>query len=43
MFRIQRLVKETGYVEIIGVNEPYSQWVKVEELRYQFSPPERAP
>jgi hypothetical protein len=43
MFRVQRLVKETGFVEIIGVNEPYSQWVKIEELRYQFAPPERAP
>jgi hypothetical protein len=43
MFRVQRLAKETGFVEIIGVNEPYSQWVKIEELRYQFSPPERAP
>ena len=43
LFRVQRLVKETGYVEIIGVNEPYSQWVKIEELRYQFSPPQRAP
>ena len=43
MFRVPRIVKETGYVEIIGVNEPYSQWVKIEELRYQFSPPQRAP
>ncbi|HEY2797656.1 MAG TPA: hypothetical protein VGK26_07185 [Thermoanaerobaculia bacterium] len=43
MFRVQRLVKETGFVEIIGVNEPYSQWVKIEELRYQFAPPDRAP
>ncbi|HEY1252101.1 MAG TPA: hypothetical protein VGH97_13005 [Thermoanaerobaculia bacterium] len=43
VFRVQRLVKETGFVELVGVNEPYSQWVKIEELRYQFSPPERAP
>lgn len=43
MFRVLRLVKETGFVEIAGVNEPYSQWVKIEELRYQFAPPEHAP
>jgi hypothetical protein len=43
VFRVQRLAKETGYVEITGVNEPYTQWVKIEELRYQFAPPERTP
>jgi hypothetical protein len=40
MFRILKLDKEKGFVEIVGVNEPYSQFVKIEELRYQFSPPE---
>lgn len=40
LFRVVRQEKATGYVEIEGVNEPYSQWVKIEELRYQFSPPE---
>ncbi len=40
VFRVARLEKATGYVEIEGVNEPYSQWVKIEELRFQFAPPE---
>lgn len=43
VFRVLRLVRETGFVEIAGVNEPYSQWVKIDELRYQFAPPEHAP
>jgi hypothetical protein len=43
LFRVRRLERDTGYVEIVGVNEPYSQFVKIEELRFQFSPPERAP
>jgi len=40
LFRVAHLEKATGYVEIEGVNEPYSQWIKIEELRYQFAPPE---
>lgn len=40
VFRVLRLEKEKGFVEIAGVNEPYSQFVKIEELRFQFSPPE---
>ncbi len=40
VFRVAHLEKATGYVEIEGVNEPYSQWIKIEELRYQFAPPE---
>jgi len=40
LFRILKLDKEKGVVEIVGVIEPYSQFVKIEELRYQFSPPE---
>lgn len=40
LFRVAHLEKATGYVEIEGVNEPYSQWIRVEELRYQFAPPE---
>jgi len=27
-------------VEIVGVSEPYSQYVKIEELRFQFAAPE---
>jgi hypothetical protein len=42
LFRVTHLEKATGYVEIEGVNEPYSQWIKIEELRYQFAPPEPA-
>lgn len=40
MFRVLRIEKEKGFVEIVGVTEPYSQFVKLEELRFQFSPPE---
>jgi hypothetical protein len=43
VFRVRRLERETGYVEIVGVTEPYSQFLKIEELRFQFSPPEPAP
>jgi len=40
VFRVSRLEKETGFVEVEGVNEPYSQWIKIDELRFQFAPPE---
>lgn len=40
VFRVVRIEKEKGFVEIAGVSEPYSQFVKIEELRFQFSPPE---
>ena len=40
VFQVRRLEKETGFVEIEGVTEPYSQFVKIEELRFQFAPPE---
>ena len=40
VFRVTKLEKEKGFVEIRGVNEPYSQFVKIEELRFQFSAPE---
>jgi hypothetical protein len=40
VFQVRRLEKESGFVEIVGVTEPYSQFVKIEELRFQFSPPE---
>jgi hypothetical protein len=40
IFRVLRVEKEKGVVEIVGVSEPYSQFVKLEELRFQFSPPE---
>lgn len=40
LFRVSRLEKATGFVEIEGVNEPYSQWIKIDELRFQFGAPE---
>ncbi len=40
VFRIARVEKATGFVEVEGVNEPYSQFIKIEELRFQFAPPE---
>ena len=43
VFRVERLERETGFVEIVGVTEPYSQFVKIEELRYRFSPPDAKP
>ena len=43
VFQVRRLEKEAGFVEIVGVSEPYSQFVKIEELRYQFAPPEARP
>ncbi len=43
LFRVSHLEKATGYVEVEGVNEPYSQWIKIEELRFQFAPPEPPP
>ncbi len=40
VFQVRRLEKESGFVEIVGISEPYSQFVKIEELRFQFAPPE---
>lgn len=40
VFRVVRVEKVTGFVEIEGVSEPYSQFVKIEELRFQFAAPE---
>jgi hypothetical protein len=40
VFRVRRLEKETGFVEVVGVNVPYSQFLKIEDLRFQFWPPE---
>ena len=39
-FRIRGIEKEKGVVEIEGVREPYREFRKIEELRFQFSPPE---
>jgi hypothetical protein len=43
VFRVRRLEKETGFVEIVGVTQPYAQFLRIDELRFQFSPPEKAP
>lgn len=40
VFRVRQLVKEKGVVELEGVREPYSEFRKIEDLRFQFSPPE---
>jgi hypothetical protein len=40
VFRVRQLVKDKGIVEIEGVREPYSEFRKIEDLRFQFSPPE---
>ncbi len=43
IFQVRRLEKQSGFVEIVGVTEPYSQFLKIEELRFQFAPPEARP
>ncbi len=40
IFKVVRLEPEKGIVEIAGVSEPYSQFVPIDQLRFQFSPPE---
>ncbi len=40
VFRIRTIDREKAVVELEGVNEPYRQFRKIEELRFQFSPPE---
>jgi hypothetical protein len=40
VFRIRSIEKEKGIVEIEGVSEPYREYRKIDELRFQFSPPE---
>ena len=40
VFRVRQLVKDKEIVELEGVREPYSEFKKIEDLRFQFSPPE---
>jgi hypothetical protein len=40
VFRVRQLVKDKGIVELEGVREPYSEFRRIEDLRFQFSPPE---
>ena len=39
-FRIVSVNHEKGVVELEGVREPYRQFRKIDELRFQFSPPQ---
>jgi hypothetical protein len=39
-FRIKSIEKEKGIVELEGVREPYREYRRMEDLRFQFSPPE---
>ena len=40
LFRVRRVESEKGIVELEAVWEPYFEFKKIEELRFQFSPPE---
>jgi hypothetical protein len=40
MFRVRQVIRERGFIELEGVREPYSEFKKIEELRFQFAPPE---
>lgn len=40
VFRVRNLEKEKGIVELEGVREPYREFRRIDELRFQFSPPE---
>jgi hypothetical protein len=40
LFRVRQLITEKGVVELEGVGEPYSEFKKIDELRFQFSPPD---
>lgn len=40
LFRVVRVNAEKGIVELEGVQEPFSEFRKIEELRFLFSPPE---
>lgn len=40
IFRVLRLETEKGIVELVGVTEPYTQFMKLEDLRFQFDAPE---
>lgn len=40
VFRIRKIEREKGVVELEGVTQPYREFKKIDELRFQFSPPE---
>jgi hypothetical protein len=41
LFRVRKVDAQRGVVELEGVREPYSEFRKIEELRFLFAPPER--
>ncbi len=40
MFRVLLINREKGVVELEGLTEPYTEFKKIEELRFQFAAPE---
>jgi hypothetical protein len=40
VFRVRQLIREKRVVELEGVREPYSEFKKIDELRFQFAPPQ---
>ena len=40
VFRVRQLIREKRIVELEGVREPYSEFRKIDELRFQFAPPQ---
>ncbi len=40
VFRVRQLIPEKRLVELEGVREPYSEFKKIDELRFQFAPPQ---
>ena len=40
IFRVRQVIREKGVIELEGVREPYSEFKKIEELRFQFAAPE---
>lgn len=40
VFRVRQVIREKGVIELEGVREPYSEFKKIEELRFQFAAPE---
>lgn len=41
LFRVRRIEAGKGVVELEGVSEPYSEFRKIEQLRFLFAAPER--
>jgi len=41
LFRVKRVEPQKGVVELEAIGAPYSEFRKIEDLRFLFSPPER--